>query len=555
MKRISILLILALAACCGIAAQQKQSPSHSPADAALRQITPYWIAPHIRFLSDSLLEGRETATRGQQVAALYVASYFESLGLKPALPDGFIQKVPLSKTEVVEKDAALVIIHGDQQRSLKYHDDFLLHPAIAADTVEVTAPVVFVGYGVTDPERHYDDYAGIDAHGKIVAMLFGGPRSLPADERGYYSLLFTKEANARAHGAVGILSLAPAPGPMVEEKINRQLDGFDWLDEAGQPHTVFFELGPAVRLTLSGTQALFADGPQTLKEVDSALAKGPDPFDLPVKVTIRGTMRHHLVESQNVVAVLPGSDPVLQNEYVVYSAHMDHVGIGPAVNGDPVYHGALDNASGTASIMAVARAFTRLTTPPKRSVMFVAVTAEEKGILGSDFFVHHPPVPLKQLVANVNCDNFLMLYPVKDVSALGANYSTMMKYVTEAATHLGIGLSQDANPEETLFTRSDQYTFMRGGVPGVFLLNGMKSGDGKRTGGQVVSEWIRDIHHTPKDTIDQGIDWDSAVSYVRLNFLIGYNVANDAKRPQWNGHYFFQEQDTTTLVSATGMAK
>lgn len=457
--------------------------------------------------------------------ALYVASYFEALGLKPATATGFIQNVPFRKTEVVESDASLVIIHGDQQRPLKYHEDFLLHPAITADSIDVTAPVVFVGYGVTDPEHHYDDYAGIDAQGKIVAMLFGGPRSIPSDERGHYSLLAAKEANAYAHGAVGILTLAPAPGPVVEERINRQLDGFGWLDDAGKPHSVFFEYGPAVRLSLSGTEALFVGSPHTLTEVGAALARGPQSFDLPVKVTIRGTMQHKVVESQNVMAVLPGSDPVLRNQYVVYSAHMDHVGIGPAVNGDPVYHGALDNAGGTAAIMAVARAFTRLSKPPKRSVMFVAVTAEEKGILGSDYFVHNPPVPLQQIVADVNCDNFLMLYPVKDVAPLGANYSTLMNDVTEAATHLGIALSADANPDQTLFTRSDQYVFMRLGVPSVFLFNGRNSGDGKRTGGQVVDDWLRTIHHTPKDTIDQGIDWDAAASYVRFaraeRFLVG----------------------------------
>lgn len=548
MKRARIGIVLILAVCLGTSAQQKQAP----ADVALNQISPSWIAAHIRFLADSLLEGRETATRGQQIAALYVASYFEALGLKPGTAAGFIQKVPLRKTDVVESDASLVIIKGDQQHPLEYHKDFLLHPAMAADSVDVTAPVLVVGYGVTDPDHHYDDYAGVDAQGKIVAMFFGGPPSIPADERGYDSLLAKKEANAYAHGAVGILTLLPGPGPLIEEKVNRQLDGFGWLDNAGKAHGIFFEQGPAVRLTLSGIEALLAGSPHTLKEIAAALPKGPQSFDLPIKVTIRGTMRHATVESQNVVAVLPGSDPVLRNEYVVYSAHMDHVGIGPAVNGDTVYHGALDNAGGTATIMAVARAFASLPKPPKRSLIFVAVTGEEKGILGSDYFLHNPPVPIENIVADVNCDNFLMLYPVKDVAAIGANYSTLMNEVKEATAHLGIALSADAVPDQGVFTRSDQYSFMRMGVPGVFFFNGMNSGDGKRTGGQVINDWLGTVHHTPKDTIDQGINWDAAVSYARLNFLVGYDVANNSKRPQWTGHYFFEAPAAAAKAAAAG---
>jgi len=185
----------------------------------------------------------------------------------------------------------------------------------------------------------------------------------------------------------------------------------------------------------------------------------------------------------------------------------------------------------------------------------VAFTAEEKGILGSDYFVHNPPVPLKQIVADVNCDNFLMLYPVKDVAPIGAKYSTLMNDVTEAATHLGIALSADAAPDHPIFSLSDQYAFMRLGVPAVFLFNGMKSGDGKRTGGRVIEDWLATIHHTPKDTIDQGIDWGAAVSYVRLNFLIGYDVANDSQRPQWSGHYFFQERDASASAGPAVSAK
>jgi hypothetical protein len=546
MKKATIGVVIVLAMCMGVAAPQKQVPE----DEALNQIKGYWIAAPIRFLADSLLEGRETATRGQQLAALYVASYFEALGLKPGMPSGFIQEVPLRKTEVVENDASMVLINGDQQRPLEYRKDFLFHPPMNTDAVDVTAPVLFVGWGVTDPAQHYDDYAGVDAKGKVVAMFFEGPPSIPTDERGYYSGLATKEANAYAHGAVGIITLIPGPGPVIDQRLNRQLDGFGWLDHSGKAHSLFFEQGLVVRLTMSGIDALLAGTSHTVKDLAAALAKGPQSFDLPVKVRIRGTMHHKTLESQNVVAVLPGSDPVLRNEYVVYSAHMDHLGIGQPLNGDPVYHGAIDNAGGTATIMATARAFASVRKPPRRSLIFLAVTGEEKGLLGSDYFVHNPPVPLDKIVADINCDNFLMLYPVKDVAAKGAQYSTLISDVQQAASHLGIGLSADAMPNQMVFTRSDQFSFMVMNVPGVFFFNGAKSGDGKRTGGQVLNDWFATVHHTPKDTIDQGINWDAAVSYARLNFLVGYDVANDPKRPQWTGHYFFQAPGAVAKAAA-----
>lgn len=521
----------------------RQDPS-DPAIAAAGRIRPSWISAHVRFLAGDLLQGRETATRGAQLAATYVAAQFESYGLQAAGTGGsFLQRMPLRRSEVVEGASSVVLIAGDQRQELVFGKDFLLHPAMSRDRVDVTAPVVFVGFGVTVPEQGYDDYAGIDARGKVVAMLFGGPTTLPSDERGHYSLLHTKEENALAHGAVGMVSILPAPGELIREKAVRQLDGFGWLDSAGTPHSLFFEQGPVVRMSASGGGALLSRAGRSLSEVIEGLQRGtPQSFELPVQLSLRAEFRHADTASANVVGLLRGSDPRLRDEYVVYTAHLDHVGIGPSVDGDSVYHGALDNAGGTAVLMAIARAYATLPRPPRRSVLFVAVTGEEKGILGSDYFAHHPPVPLDQIVANVNMDNYLMLHPVRDFAAYGADYSTLGDDVRQALTRLELQLSADPAPEQTIFTRSDHYPFMRLGVPGVMLFTGRGSGDGKRDGSQVLRAWLGNVHHTPRDAMGQGIDWGAGVTYARANFLIGYQVANQRRRPQWRGSSFFREQ-------------
>ncbi|MEO8451546.1 MAG: M28 family peptidase, partial [Gemmatimonadota bacterium] len=417
----------------------------------------------------------------------------------------------------------------------------VVHADKVRERVDLQARLVFAGFGVTDSAKGYDDYAGIDARGKLVLALPGGPAALPPDERGHSSLLGAKEANALAHGAVGIVSLFPAPPELVQEKVNRQLDGFAWLYQGATPHTMFFELGATIRLTESGTSAVFAAAGKSFADVIGRVAKGGhEAFDLPVELVFKAEFVQVDTASSNVVGMLRGSDPKLRDEYVVNTAHYDHVGVGPPVNGDSVFHGALDNAGGTAVVIALARAYAALPKPPRRSVLFVAVSGEEKGILGSDYFSANPPVPIDRIVADVNMDNYLMLNPVKDLAAYGAGYSTLGDVVGHAFARLGIKLSADPAPGETIFTRSDHYPFMTRGVPAVMLFNGIGSGDGTRDGSAVLLGWLRTVHHTPRDRIDQGIDWGAGVTYAQANFLIGNEVANAEGRPRWKGRYFFR---------------
>jgi len=322
----------------------------------------------------------------------------------------------------------------------------------------------------------------------------------------------------------------------------RQLDGFAWLDSAGSARSPFFELGAAARLTADGASAFLAAGRSLSQVLEGAASGTRQSFDLGVTLELRARFAHADTAAANAVGMLRGRDPRRRDEFVVYTAHLDHVGVGPAVSGDSVYHGAIDNAGGTATLIALARASAEMARRPRRSILFVAVTGEEKGILGSDYFVHNPPGRLDRLVTNVNMDNYVMLHPVRDFVIYGAPYSTLGGVADRVLAGMGLATSADPAPEQTIFTRSDHYTFMRRGVPGVMLFTGIASGDGAgRDGSRVLRDWLANIHHTPRDVTDQAIDWNAAVTYARADFLIGYAAA-EGERPRWNGAYFFHDR-------------
>ena len=537
------LALLALAVTAG-----SLSVADDDADRVLDQIHPQALRAHIQFLADDLLEGREAGTRGYQLAANYVAAQFAALGLQPAGSDGgYFQPVPLRTFEAVGSECSLVVIRDGKELALTYGKDFAMAGDPLRAETSVTAPVVFVGHGVTAPEAGYDDYAGVDARGKIVVLLQGAPASLPHNQRAYYSSSEVKWENAVAHGAVGLLGFMT---PEAEKRLGWETlvalvssGGMRWLDQAGTPRPVSPEIRGTALLSAAALEALFEGASASLATVLADIRAGkPHPLELPVQVKLRVVSRHGQLQSPNVVAVLPGSDPNLRQEYVVYTAHLDHLGVGPPVEGDAIYNGATDNASGTAMLLEMARAFASLRQRPRRSVLFLAVTAEEKGLLGSDYFVHYPTIPVEGLVANVNLDGALMLHPLHDVVAFGAEHSSLAGVVEQAAHHLGLELSPDPMPEQVLFVRSDQYSFVRRGVPSVFVVEGLKTGDPKGDGRALLTEWMETRYHTPQDDLSQPLDFEAGATFARVNFLIGYLVANQTPRPQWNAGDFFGEK-------------
>ena len=546
MRRSSKFLCLSGFIFCGLASfSAAASFAQESADSALNAIRPEALRADMRFLADDLLEGRGTATRGHRIAAKFMATQFEGLGLQPAGDGGtYFQEVPFRCMRIDGKQTTLSITRGGQTESLAFGKDFVNSPDAMRPQVDLDAPIVFVGWGVTAPEQKYDDYQGVDAHGKIVAYFYGAP-IFESSLKAHYSSLEMKAQNAVAHGAVGMLLLFD---PAVEQmypfaKLARDAETpkFRWLDKQGQPNAYFPELKSDLFISVAETKKLLEGAPHSAEELFAAQKSGKlFSFVLPATAKLHSEVKFEDVQSPNVIAKLEGSDPARKNEYVIYSAHLDHLGIGPAVNGDNIYNGALDNASGSAALLSLARAFVTLNPKPARSILFVSVTGEEADLLGSEYFATFPTVPKNQLVADINIDEIQMLWPLRDIIAFGAEHSTLQAAVAKATQRLHLVESPDPMPDEVVFIRSDQYSFVKQGVPAVMLSPGFQSADPKFDPMALFKEWEATRYHEPQDDMNQpGLNFDSAAKLVRVAFLCGYYVAQDAQRPAWNKADFF----------------
>nr|AHZ46190.1 peptidase [uncultured bacterium N27-1E] len=515
-------------------------------------VSPEALKAHLEFLADDALEGRRTGTRGHELAAKYLAAQFAALGLKGGMQDGsYYQKVPFRRTEVLPEATSLTLSGDGKTTKLKYTSDFLLLDTHQATQGSVRAPVVFVGYGVSAPELDYDDYAGLDVKGKIVAMLnFEAPPKFPPPVRAYYMDGDVKRETAAVHGAAGILYVRTPelekkfPWPFFQRELAIGFNSMRWLDAQGSVGGLDARLGSAPLLNRAAAEALFDGEKYTLAEIFAASANGePPPFTTTKTMTLRYESRHTGVESANVVAVMEGSDPDLKDEYVVFSTHLDHLGIGPAVDGDSIYNGAYDNASGCAIMLEVARAFSQLPSAPRRSVMFVAVTGEEQKLLGSDYFANNLPVPPGQVVADINFDEPIPFVPsLRDVIVYGSEHSSLGPTAAQAAEEAGFELSPDPWPEEGIFVRADHYSFVKQGVPASYIAPGYKSSEQGVDGLEVLKEWLVTFYHSPKDDTSQTFDYPIGARFARFAGLMGYKIAMDSERPRWNEGDFFGNQ-------------
>lgn len=541
MKRIVVGLASALALASSLSAVDLDLPVVRE---TVQKVRPGAIRAHVKFLADDLLEGRGTGTRGFDLAARYVAAQFEVMGLEPAGTEGFQQQVPLRRSVLDRSKSSFAIERNGITTELTRDTDFVLGPTWTATETLITAPVVFVGFGVTAPEKNYDDYASVDVRDKVVVFMAGAPETFPSYLRAHHASSMEKARNAAAHGAVGTITIRR---PVDEERTpwDRVVRGsrharMRWIDLDGSLMNSFPTIQGLASVSRSGAEKLFAGSPRSLAQVFSTASEGlPQAFPLPGRVALKTVNEHSSLKSPNVAAVLRGSDPVLKNEYLIYSAHLDHLGIGVPVSGDSIYNGAVDNATGIAGMLEVARLFTELPERPRRSILFLAVTGEESGLLGSDFFAHHPTVPLANIVANLNIDGANVLYPTRDLVGLGAENSTLGTALRKAAAALKLPVSPDPKPEENYFVRSDQYSFIRMGIPALNLDAGLKGSDPKIDPGALTREWIRSRYHTPQDDLSQPMDFEALATVVKADFLVGYEVANTSERPRWNeGDYF-----------------
>jgi hypothetical protein len=498
------------------------------------------------FLADDLLEGREAGTRGDALAQLYLSARFQAAGLVPAGTGGsYLQQFRVRATTLDLASADFRIAGpAGVQRFANGEDIALFGDALEADQ-RIEAPVVFAGYGIAAPERGIDDYAGLDVRGKVVAVIGGPPAFLPPAEAAHYGSSDQQRATAQERGAIGVIQLWT---PALEQRFAfaglAALLGrtdLNWIGGDGRASVT----APGIRLrafTRGGaTQALFAGAPRGFADVMAEAARAsPRGFPLAARVSLTRRSRHDdRLSTANVVGLLPGSDPALRGELVVVSAHFDHVGIGEPVDGDSIYNGALDNAAGTAILIELARAVAAMPRRPRRSILFLAAAAEEKGLIGSDFFAAHPPPAGMRVVANVNIDGALPYYDFSDVIAFGAEQSQLYERLEAAAAQLGLTVAPDPFPAEGFFTRSDQYSFARRGIPALFLFPGFTDLSGRNVGNAVWEEVATRRAHQPSDDLAQPIDYAALAKHGEVARRLVLEVADHDAAPLWYADSLF----------------
>jgi hypothetical protein len=531
---------LAAAALASLAGACGRFPADRALERALSAVSADSLRAAVSVLADDAMEGRGTATPGYDRAAAWVAARFAALGLEPGgAGDGYLQPVPMVRADVLEETCALAFVRDGAARRLTLGLDYTMPADLLRARTALEAPVVFAGFGVVAPELEWDDYAGLDVRGKVVVVLAGAPRGFPADQRAYHSSRRLKQRDAAARGARGLLTLRTRAEeertPWERQVRQSRLPALHWTDSSGAPFATPAELELEATLARRGAEALFEGASlpfaTVLAEADSGRVAR---VSLAARVrAARGTALAP-AQSPNVVGVIPGADPRLAGELVVVSGHLDHLGIGPPVNGDSIYNGAYDNASGISVMLEVARACAAMPRP-RRTLVFLAVTGEEKGMQGSEYWARHPSVS-GRAVANVNLDMFLMLHPCEDLVVFGAEHSSLGPAATRAAEREGLAVSPDPDPEQVIFIRSDQFAFIREGVPAVFPVAGRR-GDA----GTARARWMRTAYHSPQDDLEQAFDWGAGVEFARFVVRLVREVAEADAPPAWNPGDFFGE--------------
>ena len=493
---------------------------------------------HIAVLADDKMEGRNAGSPGHRRAAEYLAGEFERAGLKPAGTSGYLQPVPFKVAQIVEEQSSLAIVKLGKVTPIKLGEEATLtaRPSLAE---HVDAEAVFCGYGLAIPEYKFDDFAGLDLKGKIIVYVTGGPNQVPGALRSHYSSREERWKAARKTGAIGLVAIANPKSldiPWARSTLSRLNATMALADEnlaeaAGQQFGATINPAYADKI-LAGSGHTFAEI-LALADAGKALPR----FKL--NLSLRATLKMQLsgTESQNVIGLLPGSDPKLKDEYVVFGGHLDHLGVGGAVNGDTIYNGAMDDGSGIASMIEVAILAQEEKLKFRRSVLFVAVTGEEKGLLGSRYFSAHPTVPMRNIVADINMDMYLPLYPLKYLEVQGLGESTLGSDIRAVAEKAGVIVQADKEPERNLFIRSDQYNFIKSGVPALAFKFGYDKGSPEE---KLAKDWLRDRYHAPSDDLNQPVDRPAAAKFDRIMLELGARVANGEARPQWNDDSFFR---------------
>lgn len=542
-------LILALASMSAVACSPSPSPSPPPPASATAagDLATRWFA-HVEALANDDMRGRETGSAEHRKAADYVAEHFKRAGLQPAGTNGYLQAVGFRSRKIDESRSSLALVRGGKAEPVVLGDEatfgMRIDPAPA-----VEARLVFAGHGLRIPEAGHDDFAGLDVKGTVVVYVAGSPKSVPGALAAHFQSAAERWNTLKGLGAIGVIAI-PNPRAMDvpwERSSPNRLNAAMALADAALDDTA----GQQVSITFNPAKAerLFAGSGHTFAEVLEVADEGKalPHFPLPTSVRAKVAVDVQELESHNVAGLITGSDPALATEYVVLTAHLDHVGVGAPIDGDDIYNGAMDNASGVATLIEAASAV--VAAKPRRSVLMVAVTAEEKGLLGSRYFARHPTVAREAIVANVNMDMFLPLFPLQSLMVLGLDESDLGEDVKAVAQEMGIGVRPDPQPQRNRFIRSDQYSFILQGVPALAMKIGFEPGSPEE---QIDAEWTRLRYHAPSDDLDQPIDRGAAAGYTDVIGRLSVRIANRGTRPAWKDTSFFKRFASAAATGTGG---
>jgi Zn-dependent M28 family amino/carboxypeptidase len=524
---------------------------------ALEAITPDGLLAHMKVLASDEFEGRAPGTKGEELSVKYISDQFKQIGLRPGNPDGtYTQEVPLAG---IKSEPRMSFTIGDKNIDLKYPDDFVASSARLQPEIKIDkSDVVFVGYGVVAPEYGWDDYKNVDVRGKTILMLIGDPpvpdpkNPSKLDDKmfegkamtyyGRWTYKYEIAAQKGAGAAIIIHETEPAAYPWQVVRSSWGKENFE-LDNTNKNMDA---VSARSWITLDVAKKLLADSGQDFDAIKkSALKKDFRPLKLNAKANIDIKQQIRAFKSHNVIGKLEGDDPKLRDEYIIYTAHWDHLGRHPELQGDQIFNGAIDNASGVASVIQLATAFTKLNPPPKRSVLFMDTTAEEAGLLGAKYYVEHPLYPLEKTLADINIDGVNPWGKTHDLEDLTNRNSTLDDLLGEAAARQGRVMKPSTEPEKGGFYRVDSFEFAKAGVPVLHLARGIDIiGKPPEYGKQKRDEFVAKHYHQPSDEVDPSWDLSGAVQDVQLLFEVGYQVANGDKFPEWKaGSEFRAKRD------------
>jgi hypothetical protein len=499
------------------------------------------IKAHVTFLADDLLEGREAGTRGHEIAARYVASQFALLGLKPGGRNGtYFEPVELLESSLTGPKPALTLTRADGTSVVLRHGiEVVVQGPIAGGSVRLRAPLVFVGYGMQEAALGYDDYRGLDVKGKVAVVLFGSTKGMDSEIGAH--LVHEQARVAAEHGATGMIlvntRVSAAAFPWEQRVQVADKPRTTWVQKDGQPFDSHYGLQAYVLIDQKAAGSLFTGAPQSLEEVlDEADKAGgrPTGFALKPAVTIAVATKVRRYSSPEVIGIIDGADAARKDEYVALMAHADHIGVKAQGTGDRINNGALDNAAGVATLIEVARAFVTAPERPRRSILVVANTAEEKGLLGAAYFAHYPTVPIERVTAAIDLDMPMLLYDFSDVVAYGAAHSTLEGVFAKAGAAMNVKLSPDPVPEQAVFVRSDHYAMVEMGVPAVMLATGMANG-----GEAAWARFLSTNYHQPSDDLSQPIDWQAGAKFAEFNYRVVRELTDATTPAQWYSKDYF----------------